>query len=235
MSKSKTWAILILLSLLILLEIFILWDAVSTKQIFVILVSVNIILWAIYGIIYQIKKLKRKNISIVEYDKELNINFSTKILYKDYLKLSFELLFKRPHIYFMLNVAFFIIISSLTNDEISNSNFYLFYGLVVIFPIFYLFITFRSAKQIFSTNKSLNENLTYQIKNDSLYIKSETSEGTTLWTRFIKIQETKNFFLCYADKIVATFIYKKAFKENELIEFREFLKSLPVTIKIQSK
>jgi len=230
MGKIKIWAILIISILIItFISIGLITEIINNvdirPQVLQIILYVSIIGWAFYGFICIMKKLKQKKIDIIEYNKELNINFSTKIFFKDYLKLSFEL--KRVNIYFIFNVLFFLIITFFLSER---QNIDLLYSILFIsvISIFYMYIIFLRAKNIFNTNKSLNEFLTYQINNDLLLIKGETFQDSSLWERFVKIQETKNFFLCYANKIFVIFIFKKEFSEEELIEFRKFLKSLPI-------
>lgn len=109
-----------------------------------------------------------------------------------------------------------------------NSNYFIliFIGLFLLSPLF----TLIQIKKHYNTNSIFKEKLNYNLTNDSIHIKGETIDSIQKWARFYQVRETKNFFMFYPRKMVATLIDKKMFSENDLQEFKEFIKSLNLKI-----
>ena len=107
-----------------------------------------------------------------------------------------------------------------------DANFYIYIiiGIFILLPV----LTVIQIKKLYKTNKIFQEQLDYCITNDSINIKGNTIDSTQKWTHFYQVRVTKNFFMFYQGKMVATLLDKKMFSENELREFNKFIKSLNV-------
>jgi uncharacterized membrane protein YcgQ (UPF0703/DUF1980 family) len=111
--------------------------------------------------------------------------------------------------------------------EVSSLSYYyivLFSLVLLVTPI----TMFYQTKKLYNTNSNFKEALTYYLTNASIQIIGNTVNSTQQWSHFVKIKETKNFFLLYHGAQVATLLEKKMFSEQELAEFNAFLKSLSI-------
>ena len=171
----------------------------------------------------------------IEYSERLNLNFSGQISYKDYRNTLLELTYKKPIIRvftiilcLVMFMFVFMFISGITNDIFLLL-------LFVFFAIFYPLLLVRSAKRLYKQNKLFYEKLAYHLDNEKVTITGETVNSTYNWCRLFKIKETRTFFLLYHDSIVANFLDKKMFSDEEIVEFRKFINSLDVKKELKKK
>jgi len=193
---------------------------------FVIVISLTIV-----GLRNGLKKIKKdKVIKIVEYEKTLNINLTGQIEYSDYRNLILNLNFKNPTYLVVFGIMFLFLLTLVVNGKNmmnqfdSNLFIYLIITVFLLLPV----LTLTQIKKLYKTNKIFHEKLNYYITNDSINIKGNTVDSTQKWTHFYQIRVTKNFFMFYHGKMVATLLDKKMFTETELKEFNKFIKSLNV-------
>ena len=193
---------------------------------FLIVVSLLII-----GLRNALKKIrKEKTIQLSSYDKQLDINLNGQIKYKDYRNLVLGLSFKKP-IYltvFGLLVLFTLTLWINKENMTTQSNYiyfpFIFIGLFLISPI----LTIRQIKKLYSSNKIFQEQLKYELTNDSIHITGETVNSFQKWSYFYQFRDTKNFFMFYQGNTIATLIDKKMFSKNDLNEFTGFISSLDI-------
>jgi hypothetical protein len=181
----------------------------------------------ILGLRSGIKRIrKEKIIEIIPFSEKLEIYLSGQIGFKDYRNLIFGQTYKRPfYIIFSGLLIVFLLTFLPNNSKLSNQSFYylyIFLGIFIVSPIFTLF----RIKELYKTNKIFHEQLDYYINNDFIRIKGETIDSTQKWNRFYKIKETKDFFMLYNSNLAATLIDKKMFKDNEINDFKRFIRSL---------
>jgi hypothetical protein len=192
-----------------------------------IIIPIFFILLLIYWLKNGLKKInKSKRVQIIEYLGKLNIHYTGKLLYKDYLKFYLKTaLIKPTYIITVLLLATMYVNSLLyaeqMEDIFSIMGMMFLFGVVLV-PILYL----MQAKKTYETNQAFHEELTYNLDNECINIKGDTVDSTTKWTRLYKTAETKQFFILYHDAIVANFIDKKLLTDAEIHEFREIIKSL---------
>jgi len=193
---------------------------------FVIVIPVMII-----GLRNGLKKIKKDTaIKIFDYDKVLNINLTGKIEYADYRNLILNLNFRNPIYLVVVGIMFLFLLSlivygkNMMNQFDANFYIYIIIGIFILLPV----LTVIQIKKLYKTNKIFQEQLDYCITNDSINIKGNTIDSTQKWTHFYQVRVTKNFFMFYQGKMVATLLDKKMFSENELREFNKFIKSLNV-------
>lgn len=185
----------------------------------------------IIGLKNGIKKIKKeKVIETIDYDKELNINFTGQIEYLDYRNLILGISFKKPIYLVVLGIMLLFSLTFFANKENMVSQLDSNYFIFIVIGIFLLspFFTLIQIKKLYNTNSIFQEKLDYNLTNDTIHIKGDTVDSTQKWTRFYQIRETKKFFMFYQGKMVATLIEKKMFSETELNEFQSFIKSLNV-------
>jgi hypothetical protein len=244
MKKLTGWIIIIFCSLFLLIFAIALIAIISgmltnktesqmsIKEILTSLMGfVIVISLLIMGLINGLKRVKKdKVIEIVDYDKVLNINLTGQIEYTVYRNLIFGLSFRKPVYYVALGIMLLFSLSFIVNREVMmnqlESNYFIFiiFGALLITPI----ITLIQIKNVYNTNRIFKEQLNYALTNESINIKGCTVDSTQKWTHFYQIRVTKNFFMLYQGKMVATLLDKKMFSETELQEFNKFIKSLNV-------
>jgi hypothetical protein len=185
----------------------------------------------IFGLRNGIKKLKNdKATKIIGYDKVMNIKLAGQIEYADYRNLILGLSFKKPTFFVMVGILILFSFIFLVNSENMmnkfDSNYFIFIilGIFLLSPIF----TLIQIRRLYRTNRIFQERLNYSLTNDSINIKGNAVDSTQKWTCFYQIRETKNFFMFYHGKMVATLLDKKMFSDSELQDFKEFIKSLNI-------
>ena len=244
MRKLIGWVQVVLCSILFLIGLFFLLIVLSPDDeeglkltqytTWNVTVIVVIALLLVVGLTNGFKAIKKKKVTeIVKYEKELNINISGKIKYRDFRNLILGVIFRSPR-YWIVPVViavYLIFIFTFTNDtSVDKRSNYITAFLFVIILIFRPIITFIKYNRIFKVNKLYNEHLAYSLNNESINIKGETIDKTLKWTYFFKIKESKNFFVLYQGGTLEALLDKKMFSENELAEFRQFAKSLNVKL-----
>ncbi|MCD8445642.1 YcxB family protein [Tenacibaculum finnmarkense] len=240
MKKLQGWLLIILCSLL-LIAFAITFFTVTYNIIFEdgdLLISKREQLTTLFGFVafsyililglkrgIRLTRQEKKRI-LLPYNKELKIEFSGKINYKDYRNTLLFLTFKKPR---------FILILFIIPLFISSLYFYKQSDLIKIETIIPLLIigftilpilTILNTKKTYKNTKILQQELEYKLNNETIHIKGDTIDSTLKWNHFIKIEETKKFYLLYNSKIIATFIDKDMFSKKDLKEFDNFLKSI---------
>ncbi len=184
---------------------------------------------SVFGISTGIKKIrKEKRIETIEYTKDFCINLKGRISYRDYRNLLIGLYLRKPIFIVVYSISFLFVIMFLMNVESvtqlidTKSFFFAFLGVLFLSPFF----TIIKIKKLYNTNKVFQEELNYILTNDSINIKGETVESNQKWTHFYQVRVTKDFFMFYQGKMVATLLHKAMFSESELSEFNDFIQSL---------
>jgi hypothetical protein len=163
----------------------------------------------------------------------LNLHLSGQISYKDYRNTILKMTCKK--IWLPLLITTIIIISFIfTEIDISNPNF-IFLAVFIVVIISFPLSIIRSTKKLYKQNKTFHEILNYHLDNEKITIDGDTVHSTQNWSRFIKVKETSTFFLLHQDNVVANWLDKKMFTNEELIEFRKFLNSLNIKKELKKK
>ena len=97
----------------------------------------------------------------------------------------------------------------------------------LLLPLIIFLSVYRITKHSLS-NKKLKEDIKIIITYQNLKYQGDTFNIKYNWDDFIKIKETKNWFLFYINKKQAQVIRKKDLHDNELNELKEILNSLNV-------
>ncbi|PXY02765.1 hypothetical protein DF185_01340 [Marinifilum breve] len=150
----------------------------------------------------------------------------TKIEFKKYVKLMYQLTYKKPSIIFISIVGIFLLVLSIqyfigintTTDQPPYVQ--LFIGLIVLFIPYSVY---RSSKRSFKTNSRLQETITYEFTQDKIRIKGESFDSVMDWTKLHKIVEMKDWILLYQNKLTFNLIPKISFGKK-IEEFRSLAK-----------
>ena len=195
------------------------------------------LLLSVGALIYGIRKIRAKDIEekqmqTIEYTGNLNLNFSGQISFKDYRNTSLEVYFKQRWFTSVFILLFMIMLLTFENIDFAITLIIAMWaGILLAFPL----LVIRSAKKLYKQNKTFQEKLTYHLDNEKITIVGETVNTTFNWSRLFKITETRTFFLLYQDSLIADFLDKKMFTEEEIIEFRKFVNSLNIRKELKKK
>ena len=219
--KILYWFLVVFCSILTLIFILFFFFGEGMENHF--MVNIIFLFLTIGGLIYGIRKIREKKIEAkqmqtTEYTGNLNLNLSGQISYKDYRNSVLEQTWKK---YWYLSL--FLLLLLTIGFDITSILIVL--GVILLTM---LFIPILTAKKIYKQNKMFHEKWTYHLDNEKITFTSETTNSTTGWNRLFKITETQTFFLLWHDSMVANFLDKKMFTEEEIIEFRKFVNSLPI-------
>jgi hypothetical protein len=183
----------------------------------------------ILGILKGLKLIKKNEPNkVIEFDGTITIKYNGKINFEDYRNLIFELTYKKPKFYYIFGAMAIYFVMFLTSDSLYENNNIFF---ILIFPGFLIgspLITYFQIKNLYHSNKMLVGFFDYEITNDSIQVTGENANTTQKWANFMMIKETKNFFLLYQNKAIATLIDKGKMNEQEVVSFRQFIQSLDV-------
>ncbi|MEO1011811.1 MAG: YcxB family protein [Bacteroidota bacterium] len=164
------------------------------------------------------------------------IRIESKLTSTEYIRLMFRLTYKRPIFIFITVVGLIMLVSSalyflgLFTAMDRPPYFQLGFGLFALF--FLPFSVYRSAKRNFDSHKRLKEKIIYVFDEEKISISGDSFASEMDWPQTHKVLELNNWILIYQNKLVANVIPKKAFKNNDLKEFKELLQNMP---RIKSK
>lgn len=201
----------------------------AANNITMMLLQLIILFALLFGIKRGIKLIKKPSETLViPFEKTLNIHFSGKLSLEDYRKINFRLILKKPISMYVILIGIITCFGALmrlfSNEPIDNSHLVQFI-LPVLFVLIPFSIFFQSKKQ-YESNKYFHQELSYQLSNEHLAIQGDSIEVKIKWSYFIKLEDLGDFYILYQTNSLATILDKRLFKENDLIEFNEFIRSL---------
>ena len=232
MVLTSVFILLFVVSMVVLIPDLFRTKDFSKDSIIAIVTFALFIVLLMLGFRYGLKMVMVKTTStLANYDGVLCIRFSARITFKDYLNLIFRLSFRKPVFLIYLGFTLLIIVNFITSgSRIALQGDIIFPGVFVLVVVVLLpVILFFQTKRIYASNKLFHEQVSYSLDNNVITIKGETFESSIQWSHFLKITETKNFFMLYQGKTNATLLDKNAMTLPDRDEFRKFIKSLPAT------
>lgn len=168
---------------------------------------------------------------MIEFTDKLDIQFEASIPYRDYKYQMLKLSLKSPYY-----ISLFILLALFCWYYSQKESTY-FAGfitsiviLIIIFCVTILIVIKRGYKTYL-----IQEQRSYTLDNKAIHIQGKTFDSTIFWTHFVKIKETKKFFLLYQNKKAVTLLPKKPFQKEEINLFRKFIKSLPLNVEVCEK
>ena len=188
---------------------------------------VTIIGLLIVGLMNGIKKIKKdKIVKAIDYAGTLDIKLNGRISYTDYQKLILGLSFKKPVYLVFICLIILLLLAIINNDRESNQTYLNIFPFLILGFLLSPILTVIQIKKIYRTNSIFQEHLDYKLTNDSIHIKGNTVDSIQKWTHFYKVKETRGFFMFYQGEGIATLLDKKMFSDNELANFKQFIRSL---------
>ncbi len=103
------------------------------------------------------------------------------------------------------------------------------------FAILILFMVIRSYFSVrfaFSSNKNIQESITYTFTDEKIRIQGETFEEEISWSSIYKVKENKDWFLIYQSAQVMNMVPKKFLTKEQISALRRIIKSNKVKAKL---
>ena len=189
--------------------------------------AISLLVHALFFFIGFFLIKKKKEIPVVPYTKEFHFSLQGIIPYTHYRHAILSLMLLRPlYLFFIVGACLLVILYALHQIEIAWVA-----GLVitvVISPVLALI----KIKKMYTASAILNQSVLYDITNESIHIKGSHVDSNIKWPHYVKIHEVKHFFFLYPNPQTATLISKAFFTPSQLMEFKRFLRSLPIEKKL---
>jgi hypothetical protein len=155
----------------------------------------------------------------------MNIAFTSTISLKEYRAMIFENAFKKRFLITGGAIILLMVIGLINKNEKDWETMKLYaFGLMIVFMIV-PFLIFIQAKKLYSSNKVLHEKIFYTIDNEKIIIKGESFNSECNWNHFLKVKETKGFFMIFEGATTAMLINKEALDQEQTINLRALLLS----------
>lgn len=94
--------------------------------------------------------------------------------------------------------------------------------------------TYFSLKNVFYSNKQIQETIYYTFTNESISTKGETFDADFTWNTVHKVKENKDWFLIYQSAQTMNMIPKKNFAKDQIFELRNIIKNNDVKAKLRN-
>lgn len=105
---------------------------------------------------------------------------------------------------------------------------------LLVFFVFIIMRTYFSVKNIFNSNKKIQEVITYTFTDEKIRTEGETFDGDFTWNSVYKVKENKEWFLIYQSAQTMNMIPKKFFTKDEITELRNLIKKNKVKAKLRN-
>lgn len=157
----------------------------------------------------------------------------TKIEFKDYLNWNIQMILRRP-IMLVFPIAIIFILFNNLDLILSFDIFSLIYIVVVLLILIWMPIrTRKKIKMDFESNKSIQEEITYEFSNEKIEITGETFHSEVSWTTVFKINESKDWFMIYNGNNVVNLVPKKNFTQQQKQDLRTLITSHNIKSKLR--
>lgn len=157
----------------------------------------------------------------------------TKIEFKDYLNWNIQMILRRP-IMLVFPIAISFILFNNIDLILSFDIFSVIYVVVVLLIIIWMPIkTRQKIKKDFESNKTLQEEITYQFTNEKIEITGETFHSEVSWTTVFKVNELKDWFMIYQGNNAVNLVPKKNFTPQQKQDLRNLITSHNIKCKLR--
>ncbi len=148
------------------------------------------------------------------------------ITIKEFIKLKFLLLFRKPLTIIVCIVVLILLVADLRKYIVFNyplqtiyASLFLFIWCFILLPI-YCYIKFRKE---YKSNKLVSLKTVSEIDANKICDTTDTFKTETSWENVYKVKELRNWFLFYYSNNLFGFAPKRAFSENQIKELRNLI------------
>ncbi len=156
----------------------------------------------------------------------------TQITFRDFLLFHIKSSLLRLILFLLILLIFFIIKESMDGSAETD----LLRSTSMWFAILLLFMAIRSFFSVrfaFSSNKNIQESITYIFMDEKIRIEGETFEEDFMWSSVYKVKENKDWFLIYQNAQVMNMVPKKFFTKDQVLALRRIIKTKKVKAKLR--
>jgi hypothetical protein len=153
----------------------------------------------------------------------ISFTFTNTISLKEYRSMIFENTLKKSTLTIAAGILLFVVIGIFNSNENDSGMFkFIALGIIISFLLIPL-LTLSQAKKFYESNKALNEKIAYTIDNEKVTIQGESFNAECNWDHFIKMKETKGFFMLFEGNTTAMLINKAALDQEQTKNLRALL------------
>ena len=157
----------------------------------------------------------------------------TKIEFKDYLSWNIQMILRKP-VMLVFPIAITFILFNNIDIILSYDIFSLIYIAIVLLIIIWMPIrTRKKIKNDFESNKSIQEEITYQFSNEKIEIIGESFHSEVSWATVFKVDELKDWFMIYQGNNAVNLIPKKNFTQQQKKDLRNLITSHNIKSKLR--
>lgn len=161
------------------------------------------------------------------------ITVKTEITFKDFLMFHFKNSLIRFIVYPII-ISVFLSINFYNAENDRREFLQLISIFLFIFFTFMMVRTYFSLKNIFYSNKQIQETISYTFTEENIRTKGETFDADFTWKTVHKVKENKDWLLIYQSAQIMNMVPKKYFTKDEILELRNIIKSNDVKAKLRN-
>lgn len=105
---------------------------------------------------------------------------------------------------------------------------------LMVFFVFIIIRTYFSVKNIFNSNKKIQEVISYTFTDEKIRTEGETFDGDFTWNSVYKVKENKDWFLIYQSAQTMNMVPKKFFTKDQISGLRDIIRQNKVKAKLRN-
>jgi hypothetical protein len=105
---------------------------------------------------------------------------------------------------------------------------------LIVFSVFIIIRTYFSVKNIFNSNKKIQEVISYTFTDKKIRTEGETFDGDFTWNSVYKVKENKDWFLIYQSAQTMNMVPKKFFTKDQISGLRDLIRQNKVKAKLRN-
>ncbi len=159
-----------------------------------------------------------------------NLEFTSKLDFKEYLKANYLINYSRPFMVIMTILGMILILMGLFNlgfhGNLTDKQLWFQLVLGLYFVFFIPSILYFKSKKNFNGPGRLTERMLWTTDPEWITVKGESFETKMTWDKMIKVIENKDVFLVYQSKLMAHIVSKKEMTAAQRVGFRNIVKGV---------
>ena len=105
---------------------------------------------------------------------------------------------------------------------------------LLVFFVFIIIRTYFSVKNIFYSNKNIQEMISYTFTDEKIRTEGKTFDAYFTWDLIYKVKEKKEWFLIYQTAQTMNMVPKKFFTKDQISELRDLIRKNNVKAKLRN-
>lgn len=105
---------------------------------------------------------------------------------------------------------------------------------LLVFFVFIIIRTYFSVKNIFYSNKNIQEMISYTFTDEKIRTEGKTFDAYFTWDSIYKVKEKKEWFLIYQTAQTMNMVPKKFFTKDQISELRDLIRKNNVKAKLRN-